>query len=712
MSNISKSVARVDNTIKTSGELKFLADYPREENELIAKALRSAKPRAKILSVNLPQLPKGYYYVDRHDIPAEGDNHVIITINDHPVFAEDIVEYVGEAIGLIVGPDEKVVKSLVKKINVEYEELDYCVDMDKSETVLLGYDFSKGDYEKAFAEADFIFEETIKTGLQEQAYMEKQGALAIPLTDNRMCIRGTMQCPYYVKKSVCHTLGCEDSDIQVIQENTGGGFGGKEDYPSIIATQVAVAAKKINQPVRFLLDVEEDMEVTTKRHPSASTYKVAVKDGKVTGMDILVKYNCGAYGTVSTVVLQRGLISSPGVYVIENLNIKGLGMKTNAPPNGAFRGFGAPQTFFAVEVVMNHLAEKLGVDPYEFKTAHMAYQGGSTSTSGKFHFPVPLTNMIAQIDKEANYHAKRKEYAKPQTGRYRKGIGMSLVFHGAGFTGNGERDYIGAVARLKKREDDYVEILVANTEMGQGLKTALTKIVARELELPFEKILYANPDTDVCPDSGPTVASRSTMIVSELLRRAAIKLKAQWIDGKEIDIYEKYKHPDFMIPFDLETFKGDAYPTFAWCVNAVEVEIDVLTGYTTITDAYGSYDLGTPIDENILTAQMEGGFLQGLGQAAMEIMNVDANGHIRNNNYSDYTFPTAVDVKNMKCMLFTEEYPLGPFGAKGGGELPNVGPPAAYIQAMEQALGGYTIDHIPFTTEEAMEVLESEGICV
>jgi CO/xanthine dehydrogenase Mo-binding subunit len=282
---------------------------------------------------------------------------------------------------------------------------------------------------------------------------------------------------------------------------------------------------------------------------------------------------------------------------------------------------------------------------------------------------------------------------------------MSAVYHGAGFTGNGERDIIKAVAGLHKDLDGNVEILTSNTEMGQGLFTTFTKIVAKELDLPFERIIIKPPETLRVPDSGPTVASRSLMIVGELLRRAAARLKAEWRDGEEQTITERFTPPDFMIPFDMDTFSGDAYPAYSWAVNAVEVEIDMLTGFIEIIGAWGSFDVGTPIDETIVLGQMEGGFIQSLTYAMMEKM-THTNGRIRNNSFSDYIVPTAKDIPNLNVMLYVEEYPEGPFGAKGAGELPHVGGAPATIEAIQNALG-VNLNKVPFLPEDVVNELLS-----
>ena len=427
-------------------------------------------------------------------------------------------------------------------------------------------------------------------------------------------------------------------------------------------------------------------------------------------MDIDVRFDGGAYSTMSAVVLQRGVIAAPGIYKVPNIRVHGRALRTNTVPSGAYRGFGSPQTVFAVEMMMDHIARDLGMEPLVFREAHLVRQGDRTSTGGEYHFPVPVPEMIGEIDKACDYRRKRAEYARPQTGRYRRGIGLSMNFHGAGFTGSGERDFIRAVAKLRKYRDGTVEILASNGDIGQGVRTTFPKIVAHELGLPLEKVFFNHPDTALVPDSGPTVASRSLMIVGELLRRAAIRLRTEWTDGVEQEAEEHYREPDFMIPFSLDRFEGDAYATYAWAVTAVELELDTWTGMVKVLGAYGDFDVGTPIDSNVVIGQMEGGLLQGIGYSSMEKMDHDAAGRIRNISFSDYLIPTAMDVPNLQCMLHAEKYPDGPYGAKGAGELPLVGAAPAYLAAMEQALGGRALNHIPFTAEDALSVIAKEGL--
>ena len=700
MEKISGSVKKKDHESKIRGSAIYVDDHVMDDM-LYGKLLHSAKAKARIINISLPKLSDGYFVVDKNDVT--GVNRVHIVEDDTPVYAEDTVEYVGEPILMVVGPVFKEVKRILNEIIVTYEEETPILDMQKSDTVFFNYNYEKGDIDKTFEEADRVFIETFQTGYQEQAYLETQGMIAYP-HDGRMTVRGSMQCPYYVYGAVSKALGYEEKDIQIIQDVTGGGFGGKEAFPSMLACQTAVAAKKANKPIKVIFDRREDMEFTSKRHPSISTYKVAIKNGKITGMDIEVIFNSGAYTTLSPVVLQRGLICANGVYSIDNLRVCGRAVKTNTVPCGAYRGFGAPQTFFAVEMIMDHIAKEIGVDSLKLKEEYIVKQGDSTSTSGKYHFHVPLPEMIEQIDKLADYRAKRKQYTI-QNGRYHKGIGMSLFFHGCGFTGSGERDFIKAVVKIRKNSDDTVEILASNSDIGQGLKTTFSKIVADTLGIPYEHVFINNPDTDLVPDSGPTVASRSLMTVGELLRRASEKLKKEWKTGEVQIIEEHFVEPDFVIPFNLKEFKGDAYPTYSWGVNAIEVEVDTLTATTKILGAWGSFDVGVPIDMNIIQGQMQGGFLQGIGYASMEQMNYNDKGMIRNNSFSDYIIPTAVDVPNLVTEIINNPYSHGPYGAKGAGELPLVGAAPAYVEAMENALGA-NLNKIPFTTEDTMSVLQ------
>jgi CO/xanthine dehydrogenase Mo-binding subunit len=704
MKNISESVKKKDHEIKTSGSAVYLADM-KFENLLYGKVIRATISKGKIKTISLPEIPENYYVVDAKDIP--GENALKVVSSEQPIFSEGTIAYMGEAIMMLVGPEKDQLEVLSKEIEITYEEQTPVFTIEEAFEKAAAYHYEKGDYKKAFQEADRILEETFMTGYQEQAYIEPQGAVGIYEKD-RVTIYGSMQCPYYVKGAVMLAMGMDESQVQIIQSTTGGAFGGKEDYPSMLGCQVAIAAKKTKHPVSLIFDRREDMLVTPKRHPARLRYKVALdKNNQITAIDADIKINVGAYTGLSGVVLQRALIAAIGIYKIDNLYISGDAMLTNTIPNGAFRGFGAPQSFFAIETLMNHVSKAIGLTPLEFKQHYIAKQGDITATNGKYHYYVPFDEMIKKAEEISRYSAKYEAYEKQQTGRYKKGIGISLFLHGCGFTGSAEKDYIRSIAKLEKYEDDTVEIFVSNTDMGQGLHTTFSKIVATALEIPLERVLINNPDTDKVPNSGPTVASRSIMIVGKLLERAAMKMKADWKPHEAMTVIEHYKHIE-LIPWDVETFQGDAYPAYSYGLNVIEVEVDTLLATTKLLGVWGVYDVGKAIDETIMMGQAQGGMLQSIGYGSTEKME-DHKGRIYQASMTDYMIPTAMDTIPFEIAFIDNPYEGGPYGAKGAGELTIIGAAPAYVAAVENAIKK-NITQIPVTPERLMEVLSHDRI--
>ncbi len=698
MSEISKSITKKDHAEKMSGEAQYIADlsYP---DMLFAKMVRSTKPHGKIIHIELPMMEEGYGIVDYTDVPSE--NGLKVIKSEQPIFAEKEVRFIGESILMVVGSDYEKVKEYAKSVVVTYEELPGVFTLDESTVHCVNYDYEHGPVNEAFENAAEIIEETFYTGYQEQAYLEPQGAIGL-YHDDKVTVVGSMQCPYYVKNAVVYAMGFEEDKVQIIQSTTGGGFGGKEDYPSLIACQVAVASYKFNRPVKLILERREDMAVTTKRHPAKIIYRVAIdKNNKITAIDADIRLDGGAYEGLSSVVLQRSLIAVTGVYNIPAIRARGKVMETNTVPNGAYRGFGAPQSFFGVEMLMAHIAKKIGVSPLALKKEYLVKQKDKTATRGEFRYPIVLPEMLERAEALSDYSRKQKEYQN-QTGRFKKGIGISLFLHGCGFTGSAEKDYIRSIVQLVKYEDDTIEILSSNTDMGQGLKTTFSKIVAKVLDIPVSQITNANPDTDRVPNSGPTVASRSLMVVGKLLERAAIRLKKDYRSGEYQMIEEHYVHPE-MIPWDINTFTGDAYPTYSWGINVVEVEVDILLAETKLLGVWGIFDVGNAIDETIMKGQIEGGMLQGLGYASCEKME-NVGGRIPQASMTDYIIPTAMDTIPFVTELVDNPYDGGPFGAKGAGELTIIGTAPAYAEAVESAIG-QNIHFIPVTPEKLLELI-------
>ncbi|QWC00546.1 xanthine dehydrogenase family protein molybdopterin-binding subunit [Mycoplasmatota bacterium] len=694
MKDISKSINKVDNDEKISGSAKYIADFVMD-GMLYAMTKRSTISKGEIVKIDYPQLPDGYYIINHKDV--QGKNVIKVIFEDWPVFTDKKISYLYEPIMLVIGPDKNILTQLLDSIQITYKEETPLFDWTDS---VIDYHFDKGKGNRIFDQADKVIEHTYHTGYQEQAYIEPQGFIGYPEGDKTTLI-GSIQCPYYVKNAVKQAIGEKDENVRVIQSTVGGAFGGKEEYPSLIGCQLAVAVKKIKKPIKLIFEREEDMSVTTKRHPSKTVFKAAIKDRKIIGLKAHVSIDAGATIGLSGVVLSRALLAVSGAYTVDHLDVSGNVFRTNTVPNGAFRGFGAPQMFFAVDMFVEHVAKELNQDPLEFRKKMLVKQGDRTSTNGLFRDPVLMPEMIEKAIKESNYLKKIEDYSKK--GNY-KGIGMSLFYHGCGFTGSGEKDVIKAKVKLKKDKNKKVYILVAAVDMGQGVKTTFRKLISHMLDIDIKDVIYHNPDTDFVPDSGPTVASRTMMIVGGLLARAAKEMKKRW-NEEEFIVMKEYEQPDY-IEYDEKHFIGDAYPAYSWGVNIVEVEVDPVTYQVDLKKAWSVYDAGKAIDERVVLGQADGGLAQGLGYGYLEVMN-HKNGKIMQKNMTDYIIPTAMDLCDMDTFLFDNPYAYGPYGAKGVGELTLIGGAPAIAKAIENAIGK-NVFKIPVTPEYIMELINHD----
>ncbi len=708
MKPISAPVVRRDFDEKMTGAAKFCQDL-RAENMLYAKTLRSSKPRAKIRAVRLPPLPAGVTIVTWRDIP--GKNIVPIVMDDQPFFARDQVNYIGEPILLAAGPDPDELRGIIERIEVDYEELPAVFSIEEALSCdsdfiygdhpwFVSYEYLKGDPDTAIRDAAFCVEDEFRTGYQEQAYLEPQSMLA-ELKDGVIIVRGSMQCPFYIEEALMQALGWNRDRVRVIQLPTGGGFGGKEDYPSIPAVHAALAAIKTGRPVMLVFDRDEDICCTTKRHPSTIRIKSHLnRQNHIIAREIDVLSDAGAYCGLSGVVLQRMIYSAAGVYQVDNLRVSGRACATNKVPSGAFRGFGGPQAFFAIEMHMEHIAREIGVDPLLFRRSHFLHQGDLTATGGLLRSPVELDAITDAVCRLSDYGEKRA--APKKWGGKVRGIGFSAFFHGCGFTGADERDLISARVRLCRREDGTVNLYVSSTELGQGAMTTLSKIAAETLGIPLSRVLCGYPDTGTCPNSGPTVASRTILIVGRLVKEAALKLKEH---GNEAvcETESHFRYPEGF-SFDKKKHKGDAYLEYSWGANVVEVEVDPITCCLSILGVWAAFDIGTPIDTTIASGQVQGGIVQGLGYGSMEVLEMKE-GRPMQCSFTDYMIPTSLDVCEAEFRFIPSESVIGPYGARGMGELTLVGAAPALAAAVENAIGK-PVTRLPVTPEYIMEIMK------
>lgn len=707
MKGISEPIKRYDFDEKAEGRARYCADI-HPEGMLYARTLRSSKPRAKIVGITIPPLPDGYFTVDKYDIP--GTNSVPIVYDDEPFFAREVVNYIGEPILLVVGPDKQIILDILGLIRVDYEDLEPILTIEdalncrenyifQDRPHFVEYKYTKGDVDRAIEQASWCIEDVFKTGYQEHVALETQSMLAV-YEAGRLTVSGSMQCPYYLKDALVQALNWPENRIRVVQLPTGGGFGGKEDYPSIIGVHAALAAVKSGKPVQICLEREEDICYTTKRHPTHIKIKSYFDAGNnITARDVEVLIDGGAYAGLSSVVLQRLMFSVCGVYRVDNLRVHGRAMATNNVVSGAFRGFGGPQAFFAIEMHMENIAQRLKIDSLDLKKQYFLCRGDTSSTGGIFQNEILLPQIIEKIEEMSGYSQKSR--AQPAEQQRWHGIGCSVFFHGCGFTGKGEKDILKTRVLLIKCSASDVQIRVANTEIGQGAATTLRKIVAQALEIPVEHVSYLYPDTDLCPDSGPTIASRTIMIIGKLLYDCAMEMKEKWPED-HLEVARGYTYPENLF-WDNTRFIGNAYAEYSWGANVVEVEVDPLSLEINVLGIWAVYDIGTPIDTRIVKGQIDGGLVQGLGYAGMELLQA-RQGRIQQGSLANYIIPTFLDFPPIVSGLVENPYENGPFGARGLGEITLVGAAPALALAVQNAIGR-SIKQLPVSPEYLMELI-------
>jgi CO/xanthine dehydrogenase Mo-binding subunit len=689
-------VRRKDSDAKVTGAAKYVDDL-KFPGMLHGRTVRSTVPRARVNAIRLDFDTAGFTVVDYRDVP--GRNIVALIDDDQPCLAEREIYHFAEPMLLLAHADRE--RLFAGPVQIDYTPQPAVFDPERSTRSFKNIAIDKGSIDDGFRSADVVVEGEYRTGHQEQLYIETNGVIAVPERGG-MTVYGSMQCPYYVHRALTVALGMSGDRVRVVQCETGGGFGGKEEYPSHIACHAALLALKAQRPVKMIYDRVEDMVATTKRHPSIVRHRTGLsRDGRLVAMDIEVILDAGAYCTLSPVVLSRGLIHSSGPYRCPNVKIRGRAMRTNTPPNGAFRGFGAPQTQFAVEVHMDRIASELGADPVTLRAINALRPGDTTATGQVLPDDTSALDVLKAAVKRTGYTRKRTKWQGTD-----RAIGLSLYFHGSGFTGIGEMK-LASRASLELTATG-VRILVSSTEIGQGTRTMHAQIVADALRIPYDTVEIGEPDTSRVPDSGPTVASRTCMIVGGLLQRAAQQMRER-LNGESPESYYR-KHGTFSVTtqyerppgleWDDDRYLGDAYGSYGWGCNVVELAIDRKTWEITPTKVTAVVEIGKAIHPMMAIGQVEGGTAQGIGYALLEEV-VMRDGRMANASLTNYIIPTPPDTPPIDTIILERPYRYGPFGAKGVGEMPIDGPAPAVVNALRHA--GFDVRAIPATPERLMQ---------
>jgi CO/xanthine dehydrogenase Mo-binding subunit len=746
---IGKSAPRKEGRQKVTGGALYVDDisFP---DMLHGTTVRSPVARGRITKISFEgDIPwSEFTIVTPQDIP--GENYVALILNDQPYLADEVVNHPEEPVVLLAHPSKYLLEEARRNVRIEIEELPAIFSLADSvgkkeiiwgdDNVFKSFLVDKGNVDDAWPKADFIVAGEYHTGAQEQLYIENNGVIAIANANEGVTVWGSMQCPYYVHKALIKLFALPEEKIRVIQTETGGGFGGKEEYPSLLAGHAALLSWKSGKPVKMIYDRAEDMVATTKRHPSRTRHKTAVsKDGKLLAMEIEFIVDGGAYCTLSPVVLSRGTIHAAGPYYCPNVRIRSSAVATNVPPHGAFRGFGAPQSIFALERHLDKVARTVGLTAAEFRRRNFVQEGQTTATSQVIREKVDMNHLLDRAFELTEYHEKMQRFARENSqgqeaeagggnkSQIKKGIGFASFMHGAGFTGSGEV-YLESVVGAEATPDGRVRILAASTEIGQGTNTTFTQIAAEALGVDGDLIDIAQPDTADVPNSGPTVASRTCMVVGKLVESAVLGLKQTLIGSGllkddynssefqaacveyiksfgPLKAFSKYQPPP-NVYWDDEKYQGDAYGAYAWAVYVAEVSVDMLTYDVRVDDFVAVQEVGRVINPVLAAGQIEGGVAQAIGFTLFENV-VWQNGRMINNQMTNYIIPTPADIPPVRVYFEENPYAYGPGGAKGIGELPMDGPAPAILNAIENATG-VSFNHVPLMPEAMMEEFTAE----
>lgn len=723
---VGASVPRVDAPAKVTGSARYVDDIALPD-ALFGRTVRSPVAHGVLRAIRLdPDFDwQDVTVATAADIP--GRNCILQETDDQPalVAVGDRVRHVAEAVALVAAPSPGRAAAAVAHVALDIDPLPPVLTVEEAlhgdieaaagGNVLHELNIERGEVDAAFGAADVVVEGVYRTGAAEHVYLEPQGMLAW-WDGDLVHVTGSLQCPYFVHRALAALLALDGDAIDVRQATTGGGFGGKEEYPSVLAAHAALLARCARRPVKMIYERGEDIAATTKRHPSVIHHRLAATDdGRLVAVDVDVILDAGAYVTLSPVVLLRAVLHVAGPYRIPHVRIRGRAVATNHPPSGAFRGFGVPQANFAAERQVAKLCRALGADPIALRKANMLRPGDATITGGTLDDSAGLPEVLDALESRL---ASPPDPGRPAVvGPARRGRGIAVAFHGAGFSGNGEA-MMRARATVTVAPDGTFHVLTSLVDMGQGARTVLAQMAADALGVDLGLVDVPEPSTLVVPDTGPTVASRSTLVGGTVVSRAAVRLRADLLDwarargldpddvvgaarsragaAEPLSVTEEYTPPADVV-WDQQRLTGDAYPTYSWSAMAVDVAIDDDTSEVTVERCVQVVDAGRAIHPQAVAGQVHGGLLQALGWALWE--HVDRpGGAIPSPSLSTTIIPTTMDAPEIEALIVEVPYAGGPWGAKGIGELPMDGPAAAAANAVEDALG-VPADELPLLPE-------------
>jgi len=744
---IGKVTPRVDAIDKITGRARYGADHNRA-GQLYGAVLHSAYPHAIIKSISTEKARalNGVRAVLTHDnIPGAKSFGGIVP--HQMVLCSDKVRYVGDAVAIVAAETPELAEKAIKLIEVEYSPCPVVSDPEQALSpssplvhedgnLCAHHKVRKGDLEKGFKNSDIVIEREYSTQKVEHAYIEPEAVLAEPGENGGVTITGSVQNLYSIRRAVASVLNLPLNRVRVIQATLGGSFGGKDEAMSAICCRAALLALTTGRPVKMINTREQSMRESYKRHPYKLHYKVGVlKDGILQAMEIKIVADAGAYAATSQFVTWRSVVQATGPYVVPHVKTDIYAAYTNNCYTGAMRGFGSPQVCFAVESLMDELAEQLGLDPLEMRLRNTLKDGSITATGQKLTHNVTIDEALRNVSSAAGFREKwLANKDQDESSSKRKGIGISCSYRGVSLGAEGT-DAAGVGISLQT--DGSAVVTCGLVDMGQGAATTISLVVAEELGLSPDKIVFLNADTTVMPDSGPTVASRTSFMAGNAARAGCAILKDR-IAPVAVDLL-KCDTPALAFCHDVisagsgqmtmaqlaaECFKrgillsaqgwykspqttwreedgtGDAYFTFVYGANLAEVEVDMETGRVIVTKFISCHDVGKVLNINGAKGQVYGGVAMGIGYALLEEY-PEEDGVPKLGNFDEYLLPTICDMPETEVIFIEGNDPLGPFGAKALGEPANEIAAPAIANAVSNAIGR-RVRELPLTLERVL----------
>ena len=731
---IGKSALNVDAVDKVTGRAVYGADCY-EKGQLYGCTRYADSPHAEILSIDVSaavRLPGVRAVLTHADIPGEKSFGFVTP--HQMVLCSDRVRFVGDAVAVVAAETQEAADQAAGMIRVQTNPLPVVSDPEEAlepgapvihpgGNLCIHHKVRKGDPEKELSRSDVVLEREYRTQKVEHSYIEPEAVLCRPGENGGVTITGSVQNLYSIRRAVARVLALPLNRVRIIQSTLGGSFGGKDEVMSALCCRAALLALATGRPVKMVNTRESSMRESYKRHPYVMRYKVgATSDGMLKAMSIDVVADAGAYSTMSPFVTWRSVVQATGPYVVPHVRTDVRVAYTNNCYTGAMRGFGSPQVCFAVESLMDELAEAVGKDPLEIRLINALKNGSETATGQKLKHNVSVTQALREVADRGRFAETRKQFELENAGAatasqhrdpgLKKGIGISCSYRGVSLGAEGV-DAAGVTVSVQT--DGSVVVSTGLVDMGQGASTTISLIVAEELGLTLDRVRFLPADTSRLPDSGPTVASRTTLMAGNAARKACQELLARMRPAgsglpfteladvcfqKGISLYAHgwYKAPS--TSWNEEEGRGDAYFTYVYGANLAEVEVDTVTGRVRVTRFVSSHDVGRVINLNGARGQVYGGVAMGLGYALLEEYPEDHGVPVLG-NFDEYLLPTASDVPPVEVAFIENPDEIGPHGAKTLGEPACEIAAPAIANAVANATGR-RIRELPLTLERVL----------